>query len=136
MWTRKKDTTFITTLLEWVRRPLGLQSTTALHAPSPKEVYDVLPPSDYVGFTWLPLPYKVKARARFWRNALETVRRARWYCWKGEEEYERLAIIFEPPMGENVDEGAAVNPVADLVHEGDIVARDEGEKEEDMEEGG
>ncbi|KAK4426502.1 hypothetical protein Salat_1418800 [Sesamum alatum] len=64
------------------------------------------------------------------------VRRARWYRWKEEEEYEQLAIIFEPPMGENMDESVTVNHVEELVHERDIAAKDEGEEEEDTEGGG
>ncbi|KAK4426501.1 hypothetical protein Salat_1418700 [Sesamum alatum] len=39
-------------------------------------------------------------------------------------------------MGENMDEGVAVNHVVELVHEWDIAARDEGEEEEDTEGGG
>ncbi|KAK4420238.1 hypothetical protein Salat_2436800 [Sesamum alatum] len=86
-----------------------------------------------VGFTWFPISNKVKATTRYWQNAIAIVPNARWYRWNEEAEYERLAIIFEPPMGENIDEGLAVNPVVESMDEEDNAARDEGEEEEDTE---
>ncbi|KAK4420243.1 hypothetical protein Salat_2437300 [Sesamum alatum] len=65
-----------------------------------------------------------------------TIPNSRWYRWNGEAEYERLAIIFEPPMGGNVDQGPTSNPVVEPVDEENNAAKNEGEEEKDTEGGG
>ncbi|KAK4412071.1 hypothetical protein Salat_2963400 [Sesamum alatum] len=155
----KKDMAFITDLHEWARYALvlvgsglgtGPSSMPQMSSMNASEILDFeeLQPHmrrlrerylafnrlfTMVGFTWLPISKNVKATTRFWQNALVTVPNARCYHWNGEAKYERLAIIFEPPMGENIDEGPTINPVGEPVDEEDNTARDEDEEEEDTE---